>query len=142
MSMREYPIHDYGMIVDKHTAEIILSNLPKTDIKTEIDDECSGIAELFYSLYETGICEYISEFTGEAQELYDNGGTMWCGNCEVFDGGCICYIPLRTYPTLFKKSYNNMEEIIDELREDAGEYLPDDFDYRSRLRYICGTYFG
>ena len=37
---------------------------------------------------------------------------------------------------------NNMEEIVDEFKSKLGKYLPEDFDYRSRISHICGTYYG
>lgn len=44
--------------------------------------------------------------------------------------------------TEFKKAYDNMDEIIVEMREKLGEYLAEDYDYRSKICHICGTYFG
>jgi hypothetical protein len=104
---------------------------------TEDDDTCWE-----YELYEQDICEYVGEFTGEAQELTDEGTYTWHGNREYYDGDILVYVPLLKYPTLFKKAYNDMDEIIAELKDKLGEYLPDDFDYRSKLCHISGTYYG
>ena len=135
MSMRDYAIYDYGMILDEETTKLIVS---KAFDNITYDDIC----DLGYELYEKGICEYISEFTGEAQEVDDNGAGTWCGDTKEYDSDILFYVPLSNYPTLFKKAYSNMDEIISELKDKLGEYLPDDFDYRSRIRYICGTYYG
>lgn len=135
MSMRDYAFYDYGMILDEETIKVISS---KAFDNLAGDDIC----DLGYKLYEEGICEYVSEFTGEAQEVDDNGAGTWCGDTKEYDSDMLFYIPLCNYPTLFKTSYNNMDEVISELKEALGKYLPEDFDYRSRIRYICGTYYG
>lgn len=134
MSMRDYAVDDYGLVLDEETIKAIISKLDVEPLDEDTD--------LAYILYDEGICEYISEFTGEAQVVQDNGYFDWGRDYIPFKSDSIAYVPLTHYPTLFKKAYNNMEEIIDELKSKLGEYLPEDFDYRSRIRHICGTYYG
>lgn len=134
MSMRYYAVDDYGLVLDEETMKIIVSKL---DIESFDEDE-----SLEYILYYEGICEYISEFTGEASMIQDNGFDDYSKEDESYSNDDIAYVSLSKYPTLFKRVYNNMEEIIDELKTKLGEYLPKDFDYRSRIRHICGTYYG
>lgn len=136
MSMKYYAMTDYGLVLDNDTIKVIASNV------FEDCDENESVYDLGYDLYENGICELTSEFTGEAQALTDNGEFTWGCDSKQYNADSIVYVPLSRYPTLFKKAYNNMEEIIDELKSKVGEYLPDDFDYRSNIRYICGTYYG
>lgn len=136
MSMKEYAVYDYGLVLDEEAIKVIASKI--FDDFTE-DEDANGLG---YELYDKEICEYISEFTGEAQELTDSGAGTWCGDTKEYSSDILFYIPLSKYPTLFKKAYNNMDEIISELKEQLGEYLPEDFDYRSRIRHICGTYYG
>lgn len=137
MSMRDYAVDDYGLLLDKETIKVIASKA--FDDFTEDEDILN---EWGYELYEKGICEYVSEFTGESQELNDDGTFTWCGEYEEYNADIIVYVPLFKYPTLFKSAYNNMEEIVEEFKSKLGEYLAEDFDYRSRIRHICGTYFG
>ena len=135
MSMRDYAVDDYGLVLDKETINDIASRI--FDDYTENTDAYWG-----YELYDKGICEYISEFTGESQELTDDGVYTWGGDSEEYRADVICYVPISKYPTLFKKSYNNMDEIVEEFKNKLNEYLTEDFDYRSRIRHICGTYYG
>lgn len=135
MSMRNYAFYDYGMILDGEVIKTIASSML---YNITYDD----IYDLGYKLYEKGICEYVSEFTGDAQEITINGAGTWCGDTKEYDNDMLFYVPLSNYPTLFKKAYNNMDEVISELKEKLGKYLPDDFDYRTRIHYICGTYYG
>ena len=134
MSMRDYAVDDYGLLLDEETMKTIISKL---NVERLDEDESLG-----YILYDEGIGEYISEFTGEAQPINDNGHFDWYKDCESYRGDSIAYVLLAQYPTLFKRAYENMEEIIDEFKNEIGKYLPEDFDYRSRIRHICGTYCG
>lgn len=136
MSMRDYAVDDYGLVLDKETVKTIASKV--IDDYTE-QENVMGYWE--YKLYDLGICEYISEFTGEAQEL-DEQGLYFGGDSIGYYGDIIVYVQAIHYPTLFRKAYNNMDELVEEFKNKVGEYLPDDFDYRSRIRHICGTYFG
>ena len=121
--------------MQNETIKMIISRLDVEPLDEDTD--------LAYILYDEGICEYISEFTGETQTINDDGYFEWCGgNHKIFKGDSFAYVPLTHYPTLFKKAYNNMEEIIDELESKLDKYLPEDFDYRSRVCHICGTYHG
>lgn len=134
MSMRDYAVDDYGLVFDKETMKTVISKLDVEPL-----DEDTDIA---YILYDYGICEYISEFTGEAQTINDDGYFDFSRDYESYNGDSIAYVPLAKYPTLFKRAYNNMEEIVDEFKSKIGDYMPEDFDYRSRVCHICGTYYG
>lgn len=133
MSMRDYAVSDYGLLLDEETIKIIYSKaLPYC---TEEDD-------MVYELYNHGICEYISEFTGESIPIREDGYVTWGGDSEDYRCETIVYVPTSNFPTLFKKAYENIDEIIDEFKGKLGEYLPDDFNYRDKIRHISGTYFG
>lgn len=133
MSMRDYAVSDYGLLLDEETIKIIASKV--LGDYTDEDD-------MVYELYDNGICEYISEFTGESMPISKDGQIVWCADSEDYINEVIAYIPISNFPTLFKKAYENIDEIIDEFKGKVGEYLPDEFDYRSKIRYISGTYFG
>lgn len=133
MSMRDYAVSDYGLLLDEETIKIIASK-----VLADYTDE----DDMAYELYDKGICEYISEFTGESIPISKDGQIVWCADSEDYRNEVIAYIPISNFPTLFKKAYENIDEIIDEFKGKVGEYLPDEFDYRSKIRYISGTYFG
>lgn len=132
MSMRTYAFDDYGLVLDNETVKIIGSQV--------FDDYTPDEEDIVYDLCDKGICECIGEFNGEAHELNDDGSFSWYYDSHSYDFDTIAYIPLKNYPTLFKQEYNNMDEIVAEMKSKIGEYLPEDFDYRSRICHISGTY--
>lgn len=136
MGMREYAIDDYGLILDGETMKLIASKV--FDDFVDNDEE---FGDWGYELYDKGICEYIVDFAGEAQALTDDGVYTWGGEYETYSCDSICYVPTSKYPTLFKRAYNNMEEIVEEFKSKLDKYLPEDFNYRNRIRHICGTYY-
>ena len=135
MSMRDYPVDDYGLLLTDEMMKIIASKV--IDDFEEIDENEYGDA-----LYEEGICEYIGDFTGEAGILTDDGLNDWINTGETYSGDMIYYIPTESYPTLLKAAYKDMDELIEEFKSKVGDYLPEDFDYRANIRHIVGTYFG
>ena len=136
MSMRDYAVDDYGLLLDMETVKMIAAKV--IDDYTETEEPMCVWA---YELYDHGICEYIGEFTGEAQEI-DGNGCYWGGDSKDFDHDMIAYVQSYHYPTLFRKAYNNMDELVEEFKTKVGKYLPEDFDYRGNIRHICGTYYG
>lgn len=136
MSMKDYAVDDYGLVLDKETVKVIASKL-----FDDFNDEDNSDVNWLYELYDHGICEYIGEFTGEAQEIGNNG--FYCGGeYKTYSNEEIAYVQVSNYPTLFRKAYNNIGEIVEEFKDKIGKYLPEDFDYESRIRHICGTYYG
>ena len=135
MSMRDYAVDDYGLLLTEETMKIIASI-----VCDDFDDMEEG--EYGDALYDDGICEYIGDFTGEAGLILDDGLNDYIRSGESYSDDQIYYIPVSSYPTLFKPAYENMDALIAEFKEKVGEYLPEDFDYRSNIRHIVGTYWG
>ena len=135
MSMREWAVDDYGLLLTKETIKAIA--LKVLDDLEERDEDEYGDA-----LYEDGICEYIGEFTGEAIYIEDDGTEDWRRSGESYNGDRIYYVNVSKYPSLFKAAYENMDELISEFKEKVGDYLSEDFNYRANIRHIVGTYWG
>lgn len=135
MSMREWAVDDYGLLLTKEMIKAIASKV-LDDLEERDEDEYGD------ALYEDGICEYIGEFTGEAIYMEDDGTEDWRRNGESYNVDRIYYVNVSKYPSLFKAAYENMDELVAEFKEKVGEYLPEDFDYRANIRHIVGTYFG
>lgn len=135
MSMRDYAVDDYGLLLTKETMKIIAS-IVCDDFDNMEEDEYGD------ALYDEGICEYIGDFSGEAIRITDDGYHEYGNNGESYSGDQIYYVPICSYSTLFKPAYDNIDELIAEFKSKLSEYLPEDFDYRANIRHIVGTYFG
>lgn len=135
MSMGDYAVDDYGLLLTEETMKIIASIV--CDDFDDMEEDEYGEA-----LYDEGICEYISCFTGESTIVTDDGYDEYWKSNERYSGDTIYYISVGLYPTLFKAAYENMDALIAEFRSKLGEYLPEDFDYRANIRHIVGTYWG
>jgi hypothetical protein len=138
MGMRDYAVDDYGLLMTTETLKIIASQI--CDDYTEEDYNGD---EYYYNdmLYDADLIDYISDFTGEAMEIDNNGKNEWNAG-ETYNCDRIYYVPIGRISTLFKATYNSMDELVNEFKEKLGEYLPDDFDYRGNIRRIVGTYYG
>lgn len=126
MSMWACAFCDYGMMIDPVAESEILQR---------------GGYDSLEELWEAGRCQYISEFTGAASCLDDRGECAWTDDW-TFDNDQIFYFGLGKQPALCHKAYESVEDIVEELKNDLNDLLPADFDFRSRLCCIVGTYYG
>lgn len=133
MSMREYAAEDYGLVLDNEAMRYICNKMFKDEPVEEGDE--SG------ALYETEVCNLFGEFSGEAFCIRDDGSDTYNGSTN-YSCDEVVYVPLKKYPSLFSTAYKDFDEIIDELKEEIGEYLPEDYNYRVNIRHIIGTTFG
>ena len=138
MSMRDYAVDDYGLLMTREMLKMVASKVCDNYTEEEYEDDEFAFNE---ELYDDGIVEYIGSFTGESIAINDNGENIW-NNSEGYDDDIIYYVPTKNISTLFKAAYKNVDEMIAEFKCRLGEYLPDDFDYRKYIRHISGTYFG
>lgn len=138
MSMRDYAINDYGLVMTMEMLKTICSKYYREYTEEKYNDDEYSFND---ALYEEGIVEYISGFTGEAMVIDDNGSDDY-NSSEAYNDDTIYYVPNQNYGTLFKAAYANMEELESEFRNKFNKYFPDDFDYRKHICHIVGTYFG
>lgn len=138
MSMRDYAINDYGLVMTREMLKTICSKYYREYTEEKYNDDEYSFND---ALYEEGIVEYISGFTGEAMVIDDNGIDDY-NSSEAYNDDTIYYVPNQNYGTLFKAAYANMEELESEFRNKFNKYFPDDFDYRKHICHIVGTYFG
>lgn len=138
MSMRYYAVNDYGLVMTREMLKTICSKYYREYTEEKYNDDEYSFND---ALYEEGVIEYISGFTGEAMVIDDNGNDDY-NSSEAYNDDTIYYVPTQNYGTLFKTAYANMEELESEFRNKFNKYFPDDFDYRKHICHIVGTYFG
>ena len=132
MSMRDYAVYDYDLMLDEETMKYVAR---------KVCSDYSNDMDLGYELYDQGICEYITEFTGEALPIDERGFSEY-GDGEVYSNDRIAFVQVRRWPTLFRQAYQDMDDLIEDFKNKVVQYLPEDFDYRNHIRCIIGTYFG
>lgn len=138
MSMRDYAVNDYGLLLTKEMVKMVASKVCEDYTDEDYAEDPWGFNE---ELYDNGIIQYIGNFTGEAIEVNDLGENLW-GDSEYYGDDAIYYVPTSKISTLFRAAYRDMDDLIKEFKSKVGEYLPEDFDYRKYVRNISGTYFG
>ena len=133
MSMRDYGVNDYGYVF----TEEMLEKLIDERFADELDhDDCEILAERM------GL-EYIGEFTGGAYHLDEKSDDNYNWDTLYYSGDTLYYFPLRSYSNLFSAAYSSKEELITDLKDCHGEWLPnDDNAIYDGVRHIIGTYFG
>lgn len=134
MSMRAYAYEDYGLLLEEDDLKKIASTVFSNG--EQVDD-----ADIPFELHDMGIISMISEFTGEACAIGDDGKDDW-GSGEEYDGDSVYYYPIPKYPSLFRCAYKDINEMVLDFKQSIGNGLPQDFPYRERIRHIVGTYFG
>ena len=132
MRMREYAYEDYGLVLDKPTMEHIFVKR----FNEPIGDEDAG-----YALYDAEVCTCACQFTGEAFNIEDNGNDSWYDTI-AYASDEIYYVPFNKYPSLFKASYKDINDIVEEFKEKLGEYMPENYNYRANIKHIIGTVWG
>ena len=140
MSMRAYGMSVYGLY------------LTEADIREIASKICADYSDEAYEknkwdfietvTYDYGYAEECSNFSGEAFALLDDGRDDYGNSVTLPYDETIYYLEFSKYPMLFGTAYNSIHEIVVEMRDKLGSLLPSDFDYRSNLRHIVGTYFG
>lgn len=135
MSMRDYAVDEYGLILDSNALKRIASQM--------FDDfeEGNWEQDIYEYVFDMDNVESISEFTGEALKINDNGETDY-RDTVYYNYDSIFYACTLKAPSLFHASYRNVQDLISEFQNRLGKYLPRDFDYRSNIRHIVGTYYG
>ena len=135
MSMRNYAVDDYGIIIER---EIAINISKKVNPEFSVEDGNSPE----YEVYDNGIGEYISEFTGECFKVSKDGSVDNWSSVYNFDSDTILYLSVPKWGTLFKAAYTDMEELVADMKEKYSEWLPNDFDYAANIVKITGTYYG
>jgi hypothetical protein len=136
--MHYYAIDDYGMVLNGNHLECLIAKYYEDYDPNTYDNTRY---EFYESLCEEGIVDCIPSFIGEAVPLNDNGEDDW-GRRDFYNDDAVYYIQLNNYPNVLHAAYNNIEEIVEELRGKVGSLLPDNFDYRACVKHITGVYYG
>lgn len=137
MSMRDYAVESYGLLLNddalKAIAKKLCINFTENLWET---DKWDFIDEITNQLW----VEYNAEFTGEAftvgDDGYDRYDTSVYFNCDPV------FWAYPVYPTLFNAPFTNIDDAVAWYKNQCGKYLPKNFNYRNNICHIVGTYYG
>ena len=138
MSMRDYIVDDYGFVLDEPVLQMLASKL------------CDGYTSADFSENRYDYCEElidkldlqsISGFTGVAR-YFDDDSYPECLVSDIYEEDTIYYLPLKRLPSMFHAAYKDEDEIVEEVKEALGAYLPENFQYKESIRHISGTFYG
>lgn len=136
--MMRYGVNDYGLLLSDDTMKYLAAKICDDYSDDEYKEDKHSFND---AVVETIGLEYISEFSGDAVRIAADGSDDWYSE-NNFSGDIIYYVPFSHYPNLFNVAYSDMKSIINEMKGKIGKYLSEDFDYRSNIRHIVGTYYG
>ena len=137
MSTHTYAAEDYGMVLTEKALMALSSK--EFDMSPE-EIIAEGEWGVYCDLAEKRQYDYISNFSGEALFIDDNG---YDGeSVHSYDYDTVYYISVSRYPHIIgDAAYKNVSEIVDEFRERLGDELPD-YDIRGNICHIIGCCYG
>lgn len=139
MSMREYAVDEYGLLLDEKTMKVLAKKICEDYTDENYDEDPYGFNEDIEVKF--GNIDHIGSFTGQAFALTDDGDDDYHSGTSYFNDDAVYILVADNAPSLFKAAYANMDEMIAEFREQLDADLPD-FDYRNHIKHIVGTYYG
>lgn len=139
MSMRDYAVSEYGLLLDEKTMKALAKKICEDYTDENYDEDPYGFNEDIEVKF--GNIDYIGSFTGQAFKLTDDGDDDYHSEISYFNDDAVFFLTADNVPSLFKVAYANINEMVAEFRGQLDAYLPD-FDYRNHIKHIVGTYYG
>lgn len=107
--------------------------------KEYLDERNRDMDELRDSLYESGAVFIDEDFEDVYIESAIDNSTFDDENKPTED---VYILPLGNCPTLLKPAYNSEDEIISELKDKYGQFLPQNYDYHNNIVYASYVVWG
>lgn len=124
MSMRDYALNDYGVLLNGRIPDDVLEDM-----------------------YDAGVVDYTSDFTGEAVKVNDDGSLDWGASID-FSEDSLYHVSVDC-PLLFSAAYKDMDELVDDAKRRVDNAIGTRDvkpltreETRDRIVMISGTYFG
>ena len=117
MAIESRGIYQYGLFIDNSTLDSIISKLKD---KTDVQSFKNNIGLITYT-------DFIGEFVSLNGKMLDTELTFH-------------FMPLYRQPTLYKTTYKNNDQVIEEIKTRLGFYLHPSFDYCTYIGELKGSY--
>ena len=137
MSMRDYAVEDYGIVLNTSDLKKICMKLYNDCTEDDWEEDCYGFIARLSSVIDLCQC---GEFTGEAIAVRRDGRDEYLDTI-VFSGNSLYYVAIKKYPTLFEGAYSCFDDMVADFKKALSKHVPNDFDF-TNVRHIVGTYFG
>lgn len=134
--MHDYPLSDYGFVLSDET----LRTIGRQMIPNFNPYEGWTITDVIEELEDRGYeIQIVGNFSGGTYAITPDEMEF---DYDMYTDETLYYIPLDRTPKMFDVAYKNMDEIVNEIKDKIGEYLPDNFSYENNLKHIVGTTWG
>lgn len=107
--------------------------------KEYLDERNRDMDELRDRLYDSGAVFIDEDFEDVYIESSIDNSTFDYSNKPSED---VWILPLSKWPTLLKPAYNSEDEIISELKDKYGQFLPQNYDYHNNIVYASYVVWG
>lgn len=107
--------------------------------KEYLDERNRDMDELRDRLYDSGAVFIDEDFEDVYIESAIDNSTFDYSNKPSED---VWILPLSKWPTLLKPAYNSEDEIISELKDKYGQFLPQNYDYHNNIVYASYVVWG
>lgn len=136
--VRNYAFVDHGMYLSNETLQTLARTVCGISEEEWKEDKYAAIEEVHEKL--DNVIYAVGQFSGAVIPMAIDGELLWGGEVE-FDDDTVYFVPLSRQPNLITAAYQDIEEIVCELKGKIGQYLPVNFDYRSNICEVAGTYW-
>lgn len=128
MSSHNYNGQVYGLYIKNENV-----------FKEYLDERNRDIEELRDRLYDSGAVFIDEDFEDVYIESAIDNSTFDYSNKPSED---VWILPPSKWPTLLKPAYNSEDEIISELKDKYGQFLPQNYDYHNNIVYASYVVWG
>ena len=135
MSMHNYAMNDFGMIVEDNEFDILITKMKALAVAegTCEPDEDIGIDAIEYDDFMD--CEHDRCYCTDVENPeFQTMEGEWHTLSEDF-----VFFSAFKGPKIIGVAYNSKEEILQEFKEDLGKYFPEDFDWEKHIGFVHGV---
>lgn len=141
MSMQNYPIRAYGLLVYAEELQSWWDSQTEGYGEKDFEQEEVVLADVPECLPNGGYATVVYAADGEADIIDENGFAAECIKDDISDKDFVI-LELNKHPSLYKAAYKDRAAAMAELKATYAEVLPEDFDFESRFVCYMGTEFG
>ena len=122
-----WPEYGIGLILNEKEIKNLIEEIKKIEDVDVVDSYDIDNLNIFPPIVviDNIIWEHIADINGRviSQKIYD----------EIIGNSTGCIITAKKKMSPFAAAYKNTKELVDEMKETVGKYLPENFNYENHL---------